>query len=345
MTTTATTPNPPPSDVPTDLAAEAARALRVEHWEPGAQRSAVGLDALGHALSEPGVRHWVDLVDPSPALVRAVAAQLGLHPLVAEDIEERNQRPKLEVTDGHAHIVAFALEWSETDGILTHEIDIVLAERFLLTVHEAAWKPADGSHLRAGVAPLMEKGVDYLAWALLDEIVDGYFPVFDHVEDEIDTLEDEIVSRASKDTLDRLFHLKRMLVDIRHVKGPQREIFNQLTNRTLPMISDEHVIYYRDIYDHAVHLSEDYDSFRDLVSGALDVYLSTVNNNLSQIMKRLTGITVVLAGIGAFAGIFGMSEAGTAFAGLEAIGFWIVTFSIVGASLGLLAILRRLDWL
>ena len=96
--------------------------------------------------------------------------------------------------------------------------------------------------------------------------------------------------------------------------APQREIFNQLTNRTLPIIAPDNVIYYRDIYDHAVHLAEEYNSYRDLVSGALDVYLSTVNNNLSLIMKRLTGITVVLAGLGAFAGIFGISEAGAAFA-------------------------------
>ena len=99
----------------------------------------------------------------------------------------------------------------------------------------------------------------------------------------------------------------------------------------LPFIAPEHVVYFRDIYDHAVHLSDEYDGFRELVTAALDVYLSTVNNNLSLIMKRLTGITVVLAGLGAFAGIFGMSEAGAAFARTEAVGFWMVTASIVGA--------------
>ena len=200
-------------------------------------------------------------------------------------------------------------------------------------------------HLRSGLAPVMERGMDYLAWAFLDAIVDSYFPVFDQIEDEIDDLEDQIISDPGKSTLNRLFGLKRELVEIRHVMGAQREVFNQLTNRSLPMITPEHVVYFRDVYDHAVHLSEEYDSFRDLVSGALDVYLSTVNNNLSLIMKRLTGITVVLAGIGAFAGIFGMSEAGAAFPGGEAIGFWVVTVAIIGISLGLLFVLRRRGWL
>jgi magnesium transporter len=129
------------------------------------------------------------------------------------------------------------------------------------------------------------------------------------------------------------------------VSSPQREVFNQLTNRTLPFIDPEHVVYFRDIYDHAVHLSDEYDSFRELASAALDVYLSTINNNLSLIMKRLTGITVILAGIGAFAGIFGMSEAGAAFSLGEAPGFWIVTFGIVGLAVGLALVLRRIRWI
>ena len=186
-------------------------------------------------------------------------------------------------------------------------------------------------------APLLARGTDYLLWALLDFIVDDYYPVFDRIEDTIDDLEDRIVSRPEKDTLDQLFSLKRQLVELRHVSSPQREVFNQLTNRVLPFIAPEHVVYFRDIYDHAVHLSDEYDGFRELVSAALDVYLSTVNNNLSLIMKRLTGITVVFAGLGAFAGIFGMSEAGAAFARTEAAGFWIVTASIIALSLLILA--------
>ncbi|MDA8237549.1 MAG: magnesium transporter CorA family protein [Chloroflexi bacterium] len=329
--------------VPPELAREAEASLRIEHWRDGEHRTMAGLDALRHAVGESTARHWVDLVDPSPDLVAAVATELGLHPLIAEDIVERNQRPKLELTDGFAHLVVFAVAWERE--LLVEEIDIVLGSRFLLTVHTRYWDPRRAEHLRDGVAAVLGRGTDYLLWAILDHVVDAYYPVFDRIEDVIDDLEDRIVSRPGRDTLDQLFSLKRQLVDLRHVSSPQREVFNQLTNRALPFVAPEHVVYFRDVYDHAVHLSDEYDSFRELVTAALDVYLSTVNNNLSLIMKRLTGITVILAGIGAFAGIFGMSEAGAAFALGEAPGFWIVTIGIVALAVLIAVVLRRSEWI
>ena len=339
----ATAPSASPSPSSDEPGAEAATALRIEAWGRGGSRSLAGLEALAEAGGDPASRYWVDLADPSPELTQAVARRLGLHPLVAEDIEERNQRPKLELTGEHVHLVAFAIAYDRE--VQTDEIDFVLGRNFLLTAHPATWDPWTAQHLREGAGPLLERGADFLLWALLDALVDAYFPVFDRLEDEIDDLEDRIVDEPGRATLERLFALKRSLVEIRHVMAPQREIFNQLTNRTLPLIAPDNVIYFRDVYDHAVHLADEYDSYRELVSGALDVYLSTVNNNLSLIMKRLTGITVVFAGLGAFAGILGMSEAGAAFARAEAPGFWLVTAAIVALSLTILAVLRRLDWI
>lgn len=340
---TAVAPHRPPAAVDEAVRDEAATSLRIEHWRDGEHRSLTGLEALQHAVRESAGRHWVDLTDPSPALVAAVAAELDLHELLVEDILERNQRPKLELWDHFAHLVVFAVAWSRE--LLVEEIDIAVGGRFLLTSHGRAWDPLAAPHLREGVAPVLAKGTDYLLWALLDYVVDDYYPVFDRIEDTIDDLEDRIVSRPEPDTLDQLFSLKRQLVELRHVSSPQREVFNQLTNRALSFISAEHVVYFRDIYDHAVHLSDEYDGFRELVTAALDVYLSTVNNNLSLIMKRLTGITVVLAGIGALAGIFGMSEAGVALGHGEAPGFWIVTLAIVGLAVLTAAVLRRIDWI
>ncbi len=325
------------------LAREAEASLRVEHWQDAEHRSSTGIGALQRAVREPGARYWIDLTDPSPGLVAWVAAELGLHPLIAEDVLERNQRPKLELTDGSAHLVVFAVCWERE--LVVEEIDVVLEREFILTSHDRGWDPRRAPHFRDGVAPVLARGTDYLLWAILDYVVDDYYPVFDRIEDVIDDLEDRIVSRPSTDTLDQLFSLKRQLVELRHVSSPQREVFNQLTNRPLPFIAPEHVVYYRDIYDHAVHLSDEYDGFRELVTAALDVYLSTVNNNLSLIMKRLTGITVILAGIGAFAGIFGMSEAGSAFSLSEAPGFWIVTLGITALALVIAVILRRIDWI
>ena len=339
----ATAPSASPSPSSDGIGTEAAIGLRIEAWGKGGSRSLAGLDALQVVVADAASRCWVDLADPSPELTQAVARELGLHPLVAEDIEERNQRPKLELTGEHIHLVAFAIAY-DTD-VRTDEIDFVLGRTFLLTAHTRGWDPWTAHHLREGAGPLLEHGPDYLLWALLDALVDAYFPVFDRLEDEIDDLEDRIVDEPGRATLERLFGLKRALVNIRHVMAPQREIFNQLTNRTLPLIGPDNIIYFRDVYDHAVHLAEEYDSYRELVSGALDVYLSTVNNNLSLIMKRLTGVTVVVAGIGAVGGIFGMSEAQAAFRLDEGPGFWIVTAGCIVLAAMAAAILHKIDWI
>ena len=200
-----------------------------------------------------------------------------------------------------------------------------MATGFLLTAHDASWDPRDGNHLRGGVGPILTHGPDHLLWAISDDIVDGYFPFADRLGDAIDEVQDAVVRKTDKESLERLFFLKRELIDVRRAISPVREVFNQLTNRDTPVIDEDEIVYFRDIYDHVIRLTDELDNYRELASATLDVYLTTINNNLSVIMKRLTGVTVILAGIGAVGGIFGMSEAGNALSGSEAYGFWLVT--------------------
>jgi len=302
-----------------------------------------GLGKLHEVLAAGNATIWIDLTDPSPEQVAEVARLLGLHPLIAEDILERNQRSKIEVTDRLVQIVMFALAY---DGDMsTSEIDFVLGERFLLTVHATGWDPRATTHLREGLQPILQRGADHLLWALLDALVDTYFPFVDRMGDEVDDIENRVVAHATPQLLQRLFDLKRDLLTARRAAAPVREIFNQLTNRDLALIDHDEVLYFRDVYDHLIRLTDELDTYRELVSSTLDVYLSTVNNNLSMVMKRLTGVTVLLAGIGAIAGIFGMSEAGTAFAGGEALGFWLVTAFTVGIATSAAFVLHRIDWI
>jgi magnesium transporter len=301
------------------------------------------LARLRELVAEPGTRVWVDLTDPTYALVAEVAHVLGIHPLVAEDIVERGQRPKVELAGEGAHIVVYALAYG--DHLTTSEIDIVLGREYILTSHEPQWDPTETHHLRLGPLPLLARGPDYLAWALIDSLVDSYYPIFDGIDGEIDTLEDEILATADKRSLSRLLEVKRSLVEIRHVVSPMREVFNQLTNRELAIVQPETILYFRDVYDHLIRLNDELDSYREVASGILDVYLSTINNNLSLIMKRLTGVTVILAGVGAVGGIFGMSEASAALSGGEHSGFWLITVLVViGASITAF-ILHRIDWI
>jgi magnesium transporter len=230
----------------------------------------------------------------------------------------------------------FSLGFDAGD-IFERELDFVLGERFLLSNHSMWWDPFATRHLRLGMDAVLARGPGYLLWALADDVIDSYFPILDQLGDEIDDLEDQVVARADRSLLERLFDLKRQLIQIRRVTSPQREMFNALSSREDKFISVEDRLYFR--------LTDELDTYRELASATLEAYLSTVNNNLSLIMKRLTGVTVVVAGIGAVAGIFGMSEAQTAFRLDEGFGFWAVTSgSVVLAGIAV-AVLRKIDWI
>jgi len=320
--------------------------IRVVSIDGGTVHEAEGaaaLTRLPELLRQRDPAVWVDLVAPTSAQAKLVGDSLGLHPLIVEDVLEGNQRAKIETTDGVIHIVLFHLTY--TDIVLASELDIVLGPGFLMTVHNVDWDPRAGHHLAAGVGPILAHGPDHMLWAIADDLVDGYFPFADRIGDAIDDVQDEVVRKATPDTVERLFRLKRELIQVRRAISPVREVFNQLTNRDDKLIDADELIYFRDIYDHVIRLTDELDNYRELASATLDVYLTQVNNNLSVIMKRLTGVTVILAGIGAVAGIFGMSEASTAINGGEGTGFWAITAVVVAAATVAAVVLRRIDWI
>jgi len=316
-------------------------AVRVSAVVNGKVEESEGAKALANLpelLRNSDASVWVDLAGPSDDQVHQVGASLALHPLIVEDILEGNQRAKIELTDGVVHIVLFSLEYIDDEVVIT-EIDMVLGLGFVLTAHDAAWDPRASHHLRSGVGPMLLHGPDHLLWAICDDVIDSYFPFADRLGDAIDEVQDEVVLTTSPDALQRLFRFKRELIEVRRHVGPVREVFNQLTNRETPLIDADEVVYFRDVYDHIIRLTDELDNYRELAAATLDVYLTQVNNNLSIIMKRLTGVTAILASIGAVGGIFGMSEAHNLG------GFWVVTgATVVGAS-GLAVFLRRIGWI
>src|SRR5262249_36103844 len=164
---------------------------------------------------------------------------------------------------------AFVLETEEPgpDGglaVRAREVDLVLGEGFLLTAHPASWDPRTGDHFRQGLGPILKNGPDHVLWAVMDGIVDGYFPVAgppaDRLEDFIDQLQDQVVDKPTRRTLERLFDLKSDLIAVRRAVSPVREVLNQLTNRELKLIDAGEVIYFRDIYDHLIRLTDELDT-------------------------------------------------------------------------------------
>jgi magnesium transporter len=312
-------------------------------WTAGTLVELASVDDIRAAHADPKARMWIDLTDPSHDVVGEISRCLGIHHLIAEDIVERNQRAKIEAFGELLHLVMYGLLYE--GELISVELDIVLGKRFLLTAHEAGWDPVRAPVLRVeGAGRYLAQGTDYLLWALTDALVDSYFPVFDRIGDEIDTLQEDVLRRPSSWLVERLFQVRRDLLTIRRAVMPQREIFNQLTNRDMKLIDPSRIVYFRDVYDHLIRLTDELDSFREMVGTTLDAYLSTVNNNLSEIMKRLTAVTAVLAGIGALAGIFGMSEAGLALSVVDA-RFWILTAIIALVGLLGFAYFRRIGWI
>jgi magnesium transporter len=338
-------PNGPSTTPPgTGLTAGLVRVVVLEDGKSLQWEGDEALAHLGEAMKRSSARVWVDLTSPTPVQWRVVAGLLALHPLLAEDLLERDQRAKIEQIDGMIHLVIFSLGFDD-GSIYEREVDMVLGDRLLLTSHSVWWNPFATRHLRAGVGDVIGRGTAYLLWALADDIIDNYFPILDQLGDEIDDLEDKVVASADRSILERLFELKRELISIRRVTSPERETFNILSSREESSVSDEMRLYFRDAYDHLIRLTDELDTYRELASAALEAYLSTVNNNLSLIMKRLTGVTVVVAGVGAIGGLFGMSEAQYAFRLDEGPGFWIVVFgSLVIAGVAAW-VLRRIDWI
>lgn len=296
------------------------------------------------ALAEPASRLWIDAADASEQELKAIAECLELHPLIIEDIIERNQRAKVEYVADTLHLVMFAMVY--TDSLERYEVDVALGKRFLLTSHPAEWDPVKTSDIaRLGAEHFLSIGADFMLYAIVDPIVDGYFPVLDKIGEQIDTLEDRVVGKPGRDVVEDLFRMRRELLQVRHTVTPEREVFNQLTNREIGLINTNRTIYFRDVYDHLIRISDELDTYRELVAGALETYLSTINNNLSEIMKRLTAVTAILAGVGAVAGIFGMSEAGSAFQFKEGGGFWIVTIFVLLVGVTVFAFFRKIDWI
>lgn len=341
MSTPEVAPGPPPETV-----ADNPATVRGAAWSrAGGPRNLRSLEDALAALAEPNTIVWVDLEDAGSDELDRLSGPLGLHPLVVEDIIDRNQRAKVEYTDDLMHLVMFAAlpgpELPELD-----EIDIVLTSRALVTSHPHGWRPLEqGAIPRLGAAHFLSKGADAALYAVLDAIVDGYFPVIDQLSDIIDQLEDAAIQSADRSVVERLFAARRSLLLLRRAVSPEREVLNQLTNRDNPLIDAETLVYFRDVYDHLVRITDELDTHRDLLSGALEAYLSTVNNTLSEVMKRLTAVTAVLAGVGAVAGIFGMSEAATALDLREGAGFWLVTGLVIGVGAVITWYFRRIGWI
>ncbi len=254
---------------------------------------------------------WVDFSGEPPEACLPILQSFGFHPLAIEDALQQTHSPKLDDWGDYLYIVLNYLavtnngdEWS-TD---IDELDIFLGKNYIITHHDSPLPAADETWNASLRDPRsLQDGADHLLYKIADKLVTGYMPAVERIDETIDQIEDQVFDKPSPETLERLFALKRVLLAMRRILLPQREVMNKLARDDYQVIDPKDRIFFRDIYDHLVRLHDLNESLRDLVGGALDTYLSVINNRMNDIMKTLTIITTLFMPITFITGFFGMN--------------------------------------
>ncbi len=255
---------------------------------------------------------WVDVqgLGSEDLLVR-LGQVFQLHPLVLEDIVNVPQRPKVEEYQDQLLIIArMVCPRAEPEGFLNEQVSFILGKHYLLTVQEETHYDVFGyvrDRIRTNKGSIRKLGPDYLAYTLIDAIIDGFFPVLEAYGERIEELEDEVVDRPSHRTLERIHDLKRELLMLRRAIWPQREVINALIRDGSELISADVRMYLRDCYDHAIQILDMVETYREITSSLMDVYLSSVSNRMNEVMKTLTIISSIFIPLTFVAGIYGMN--------------------------------------
>lgn len=267
---------------------------------PAAVKSRVGQD---------GTVTWADIQDGTEEDWRQVLDLYAFHPLAVDDCRSNAQRPKLEEYPGHLLIVFQGLQLRpEPEGLCTIELDVLFTTDLLVTVRDTPVASVDEVKRKCQTYPAAyARSADRLLHAVLDRTVDDYFPLTDQLELGLDEVEEGISGTPTSAVVDRIFTLKRQLLDFRRFVGPQRDIVNALSFRPLIGIRPETHIYFRDIHDHLVRIHDQIELMRDLASGVRDAYMTQVSQRTNEVIKVLTIMGSIILPLSLVAAIFGMN--------------------------------------
>jgi magnesium transporter len=254
---------------------------------------------------------WIDVHGLGDEMIlRNLGGIFDLHPLALEDVVHvGQQRPKTDEYDNHQFVIARMVEIGPSGELETEQLSIFLGTTFLLTFQEFPGDPYDPirERLRKGRGMLRKMGPDYLMYSLLDATIDHYFPVMEHFSVQLESLEDAVILDPKPDTLRRIHRVKSELLAIRRCIWPQRDLINALIRDESSLIKPETRIHLRDCYDHAVQVMDMVETYRELASGLLDVYMSTMANKTNAVMKVLTIVSTIFIPLTFIAGVYGMN--------------------------------------
>jgi magnesium transporter len=243
-------------------------------------------------------------------IIEEFGKAFNIHPLLLEDIVHTDQRPKLEDFDDFLFIILRMLSYDEiTNELLSEQVSLILGPNFVISFQEREGDVFNPVRVRIKNAKgrIRKMGCDYLTYALIDSIVDNYFLVLEKYGEKIEILQEEVLSHPTPDTLQVIHATKRDMIFLRKSVWPLREAINALQRGESALISDNVIIYLRDVYDHTIQVIDSIETFRDMISGTLDVYLSSVSNKMNEVMKVLTIIATIFIPLTFIAGIYGMN--------------------------------------
>jgi magnesium transporter len=255
---------------------------------------------------------WVDVLGLGNSETwRQMGEVFDLHPIAQEDVVNVPQRPKIVDYEDQLLIIAWMVLLKDNSATFHKEqVSLILGKYYLVTVQEEPDYDCFGpvrDRIRTGKGMIRKQGADYLAYCLLDSIIDGFFPVLESYGERIEELEDEVVMNPNRQTLAKIYEIRRELLTLRRAIWPQRDAINSLIRDGNNLISPEVRVYLRDCYDHTVQVMDMVESYRELASGLMDVYLSSVSNKMNEVMKFLTVISTIFIPLTFVVGIYGMN--------------------------------------
>ncbi len=290
---------------------------------------------------------WIDVVGLDPGTVRTIGDRLEVHPLVLEDMLNTRARPKFEVfKEDYVYLSLKAISFEETgERLRVEQLSILLGPHLVFSIQEAPGDILDPVRERIRRdGRIRQLGADYLTYALVDVVVDGYYVVLERLDERAEFLEEQVLAQPTPDTLREVHQLKRAMVDLRHVLWPLRELVLRVERVETPLIDRSVIIFFRDIYDHTIQMIETIESLRDVVAGMLDIYLSSVSYRLNEIIKVLTLFSTIFMPLTFIVGVYGMN-----FRYLPELEYhWsypILWLLMIGISVTMLLYFRRRRWI
>lgn len=312
--------------------------------------------SLAAALRDPGAVFWLDISKPTDEEYAILDDVFGFHPLAIEDTMAYSQRPKIEsynhigdaMRHGYFYMVIHGPDLNQfKENLKTKELDLFVSQNYLVTIHEEPIRSVEvmQARARADARVVLTNGIDMLLHSILDHLVDNYMPILDYFQDALDELEEKATSDPEPNLLVEIAGKKKDLLNLRRIIGPQRDVLAQLTRGEVPFIRETTRIYLRDVLDHLIRAVETIELYRDLVMGCRDIYMSSINNHLNQIMKTLTIISVIALPMTVVTSFFGMNFVETAPGMYGHVGLVILFVVMLAVPAVLIALFWKKKWL